>query len=71
MLANISGEAKEITTDLEDDFEIYLVDQEHPMEKVELSPKAFLLENNQVAFLKKKETALTIIQSWLVFCAKK
>ena len=53
MLSNISGEAKEITTDLEDDFEIYLVDQDHPMTRVDLSPKSFTLENNQVALLKR------------------
>ncbi|MBQ8440894.1 MAG: hypothetical protein IJX19_09555 [Clostridia bacterium] len=53
MLSNISGEAKEITTNLEDGFEIYLVDQDHPMTRVDLSPKSFTLENNQVALLKR------------------
>ena len=53
MLANISGETREITTDLEDDFEIYLVDQDHPMTKVDFSPNSFILENNQVALLKR------------------
>ena len=52
MLANVSGEAKEITTNLDDGFSVYLIDREHPMTKTALSSASFTLENNQVALLK-------------------
>lgn len=50
MIANVSGEEKEIVTELAG-FDVYLIDKAHALEKVALNAGRFVLENEQVALL--------------------
>ena len=51
-ITNISEEDKEISINLEDGFELYLIDQEHSFEKMEINPKNFVLKSNQTVLIK-------------------
>ena len=53
LIANID-KAQSITTNL-NGFEVYLVDETHNLQKVELDPTCFTIEENQVVYLKTKE----------------
>lgn len=52
MIANISEECKTIETNVNDKMDIYLIDENHFMTKEEMNAKEFVLEKNQVVFIK-------------------
>lgn len=54
MISNTAGEDKEIETNLEDGFSVYLVGGEKELEKTELDAKKFTLKENCVAYICKE-----------------
>ena len=52
MLANSTENPVEISTNLGDGFDVYIIDAEHYMTKEDLSASAFTLAGNQVAYIK-------------------
>ena len=52
MTVNPTEACQQIQLNAEADWTVYLIDREHLTEKTDLSPAAFTLEKNQVAFIK-------------------
>ena len=53
LIANTTGSDQEIETNLDGEFEAYLIDIDHLMTKEEISPKKFTLKENQVILFKR------------------
>lgn len=53
MIVNATGADADIETNLEDGFDIYVVDEEHLLEKIDLNVKKFTLKENQVAYIRR------------------
>ena len=51
-LVNLSEEKRSVKTNLDDGFEVYLLDGENYIEKSELNASEFTLEANQIAFIR-------------------
>ncbi len=52
MIANITGKDVFVETNLDEDYEVYLVDDEHKLEKVVINLKGFELKENWVVLIK-------------------
>ena len=52
MVTNVSDEDKEISVNLGDDFEVYMIDEENTLTKTYLNPKKFLLKSNQTVLVR-------------------
>ena len=55
MISNSSEEDKKINICVDLDYTVYLVDEEHHLEKTELNPARFTLKKDQVALIVNKE----------------
>ena len=53
LITNVSGEDETVTVNVDSDFRAYLIDEEHMLTPIDITPDSFTLEENQVILLKK------------------
>ena len=53
LITNVSGKEETVAVNVDSDFRAYLIDEEHMLTPIDITPDSFTLEENQVILLKK------------------